>query len=405
MFDSHNFFKQRLSDHIKELSRYLRYIFNGHIAVAMLFLISALAFYYQMWLEQLPEQFPVAWVIGILFGILASYNPVRTLLKEPDLVFLIAAEQQMNAYFRNALLYSFIIQLYIVLLVAAALGPLYFHSYSERPGKLYVLTIVVLLIFKGWNLLANWWMLHMQDQYVRLVDICVRLILNISVFYFIIKGNMVLAGMATILFVFLFIYVFSLSRKQVSINWPLLVEKDQGRLQSFYRLANMFTDVPHIKSPIKERKWLVSFVSQMVPFQKKYTYDYLYRITFLRSGDYLGMYVRLLIIGGLFIYFVPNEWMKLIFVLLFLYMSSFQMITLYHHHRTIMWIDLYPVELIERKRAFMKWLYELSFIQVILFSVIFLIQQAYIGFILALIGGVLFTVIFMNGYVSRKLTG
>src|SRR5699024_11137838 len=237
--------------------------------------------------------------------------------------------------------------------------------------------------------------LHMQDQYVRLVDICVRLILNISVFYFIIKGNMVLAGMATILFVFLFIYVFSLSRKQVSINWPLLVEKDQGRLQSFYRLANMFTDVPHIKSPIKERKWLVSFVSQMVPFQKKYTYDYLYRITFLRSGDYLGMYVRLLIIGGLFIYFVPNEWMKLIFVLLFLYMSSFQMITLYHHHRTIMWIDLYPVELIERKRAFMKWLYELSFIQVILFSVIFLIQHAYIEFILALIGGVLFTVIFM----------
>lgn len=277
MFDSHNFFKQRLSDHFKELSRYLRYIFNGHIAVAMLFLISALAFYYQMWLEQLPEQFPVAWVIGISFGILASYNPVRTLLKEPDLVFLIAAEQQMNAYFRNALLYSFIIQLYIVLLVAAALGPLYFHSYAERSGKLYVLTIVVLLIFKGWNLIANWWILHMQDQYVRLIDLCVRLILNISVFYFIVKGNMVLAGMATILFVFLFIYVFSLSRKQVSINWPLLVEKDQGRLQSFYRLANMFTDVPHIKSPIKERKWLVSFVSQMVPFQKKYTYDYLYK--------------------------------------------------------------------------------------------------------------------------------
>src|SRR5699024_668786 len=120
MFDSHAFFKERFSAHLRETSRYLRYILNGHIAVAMLFFISALAFYYQQWLMQLPANFPTAWIIGIVLGLLVSYSPVRTLLKEPDLVFLIAAEHKMGAYFRDALIYSFVIQLYLIFFVMSA---------------------------------------------------------------------------------------------------------------------------------------------------------------------------------------------------------------------------------------------------------------------------------------------
>src|SRR5690625_5106375 len=111
MFDSHAFYKKRLSEHLKETSRYLKYVFNEHIAIVMLFLISALAFYYQQWLAQLPEEFPGTLVIGVAFGLVVSYSPVRTLLKEPDLVFLIVAEDRMKSYFRNSIIYSFVIQL------------------------------------------------------------------------------------------------------------------------------------------------------------------------------------------------------------------------------------------------------------------------------------------------------
>jgi|SRR5690625_637437 len=404
MFDSHAFFKRRLSAHVKELSRYLRYIFNGHMAVAMLFFISALAYYYQQWLAQLSEQFPTSWVIGIIFGLLVSYNPIRTLLKEPDLVFLIVAEKKMRAYFRNALWYSFIIQLYIILLAVATLGPLYFHTYPERAKVTYLLIFTVLLIFKSWNLITNWWMLKIQEVSIRRMDLFIRFILNSTIFFFLVRGHMMMAGMVTILFLFLFIYIFSLTRKQVGINWHLLVEKDLNRMQSFYRLANLFTDVPHIKSRMKKRKWLVACVNRFIPFKNKYTFDYLYRITFFRSGDYLGMYIRLLVIGGLLIYFIPNEWMKLMFALLFIYMSIFQMTTLYKHHRTNMWLDLYPIETKERKRAFLKWLYELSLIKVILFAVVFMIQKFYMSFLYTLIGGALFTVLFINGYVKDRLT-
>lgn len=402
MFDSHDFYKKRLSVHIKETSRYLKYIFNGHIAVAMLFFISALAYYYQQWLVGLPEDFPTAGIMGVALGLLVSYSPVRTLLKEPDLVFLIAAETKMHAYFRNALIYSFVIQLYLVLLVAAAFGPLYFASFPDRSGQMYLLSIAILLVFKVGNLIANWWMLKVREPGTRRLDLAVRTVLNVVVFYFIISGNMLMAGITSVMFALLFLYVLNVSRKQAGIVWDLLVEKDQNRMQTFYRIANMFADVPHLKNRVKKRQWLVSLVSNL-SVNKKNTFDYLYRITFIRSGDYLGMYIRLIVIGGLFIYYIPNVWMKIIFAVLFLYLSCFQMMTIYQHHRTNIWLDIYPVEAKPKQQAVMKLLYQLSIGQAVIFSLVFLFTQAYIGFAITLLGGILFNFLFINGYVKAKL--
>ncbi|PAV29291.1 ABC transporter permease [Virgibacillus profundi] len=402
MFNSHEFFKKRFSAHLKETGRYLKYIFNGHTAIAMLFFISALAYYYQQWLIEIPENFPTSFIIGAGFGLLVSYSPIRTLLKEPDLVFLIAAENKMSAYFRNALIYSFVIQLYLILLVSAAFGPLYFATFPDRAGNVYLLTIAVVFIFKIWNLVTNWWMLKVREPGVRRVDLGVRTLLNMAVFYFLINGDMVYAGITTALFIIIFLYDYNVSRKQAGIVWDVLVEKDRNRMQTFYRIANMFADVPHLKNPIKKRGWLVSLVSKL-PFTRKHTFDYLYRITFVRSGDYLGMYVRLIIIGGLAIYFIPNLWMKIIFAILFLYLSCFQMMTLYQHHRTIMWLDLYPVESSIRQKAVVKLLFQLTFLQAVLFSLLFLVMQAYLGFVIALAAGIAFNYLFINGYVKRKL--
>lgn len=403
MFDSHAFYKKRLASHMKELGRYLRYIFNGHIAFALFFFIAAVAYYYQAWLQQLPENFPTAAIIGIAFGLVVSYSPVRTLLQEPDLVFLIPAEEKMKPYFRNSIIYSFVIQLYLILLVAAALGPLYTASFPEREGNPYLLTIIILLIFKVANLLANWWMYRIRDRNHRRLEIFVRMVMNVLVFYFMIAGEMLGACIVTILFAALFLYDYVLAAKQAGVVWDLLLEKDQNSMQTFYRIANMFSDVPHIKTRVRKRQWLVSLVTRNIPFEKRRTFDYLYRITFVRSGDYVGMYVRLIIIGGLFIYLIPNIWVKLLFVILFLYMSSFQMMTLYQHHRTIMWLDIYPIEKTDRQQSLVKLIFQLTILQTVLFACIFIIMQEYAGFLFAMIVGVSFTYLFVNGYVKRKL--
>lgn len=401
MFNAQALFKNRLSTHMKEMSRYLRYIFNGHIAIAMLFLISAIAVYYQQWLAQLPANFPSDWVIGIVFGLVVSYAPVSTLLREADLVFLIPAEHKMNIYFRNALIYSYVNQLLPLLFVSAALSPLYFHTYPNRGGSVYLLTLIILFVFKAWHLIVNWWMLKVRDIGVRRIDQVVRLLLNCAIFFFIVKGEILLSGITTLLLIGIFLYDLKVSRNEAGIAWDILVEKDQNRMQLFYRMANLFTDVPHLRTRIKKRNWLVAIVSK-VPFAKKYTYDYLYRITFVRSGDYLGMYIRLIVVGGLFIYYVPNVWMKMLFALLFIYMSCFQMMTLYQHYRTNIWLDLYPVERSVRKQAVTKWLFQLTFLQTILFSFIFVWLQIYSEALITFVGGILFTVVFIKSYVNKR---
>lgn len=79
------------------------------------------------------------------------------------------------------------------------------------------------------------------------------------------------------------------------------------------------------------------------------------------------------------------------------------MMTLYQHHRTMMWLDIYPVGKNVRQQALVKLLFQLTLFQTVLFSLLFLIMQQYAGFIIALAGGTVFTFLFINGYVKRKL--
>lgn len=405
MFNAQKLFRKRLSAHIREINRYMRYILNGHTAIALVFLISVLAVYYQQWLAQLSPNFPAPIIIAVIFSLLATYTPINTLLKQPDLVFLTVTEHKMTVYFRRAIIYSYVVQLYLVFFVVAALGPLYFHAFPDRSGKIYLMTLVVLLIIKIWNVASDWFLLNVSQSVVRISNQIVRFLLGVTLFYFLIKNEIILASVCTILLLITFFINYVSAKKGIGIHWELLVERDQNRMQSFYRMASMFVDVPHLKSRLKKRKLLTSFVKKFIPFMKGKTYDYLYRLTFLRSGDYLQMYVRLTVIGSLLIFFVPNSWLKITFVLLFIYMSNFQMISLFHHHRLIVWLDLYPIQFIARKRAFLKLVSTLTAIQTVVFSFIFLLQFDLLFMILALVIGTIFNVLFNYRYVNKKLKG
>src|SRR5690625_3712377 len=123
----------------------------------------------------------------------------------------------------------------------------------------------------------------------------------------------------------------------------------------------------------------------------------------LRSSYYLSMYLRLILIGGVIIYFVPNIWLKVIFALLFIYMANFQMVSLYYHHRTIIWSELYPIQEKRKEQTFLRWLTQLTFVQTVIFSALFLIWFDLFSLILTLLAGSLFNYLFNFGYVKRKI--
>ncbi|ELK47663.1 UNVERIFIED_CONTAM: ABC transporter permease [Halobacillus marinus] len=403
MINAKEFWKKRFSAHMKETNRYLKYIFNGHMAVAMFFFVSALAYFYQQWLQDIPEGFPTALIVGAAFGYMVSYSPVRTLLKEPDLVFLLPAEYQLGDYFRRCLYYSYVIQLYLIFLIGAALGPLYFATYPEFGTRHYLMMIGVALIIKVWNMLSNWWMLKERSPRIRVTDQLVKAVLNVVIFYFLAKGEWLFASIVTVLLVVVVLYSYNLSRKKAGLTWDLLVQKDQQRMRTFYRIANMFTDVPHLKNTVKKRHGLVRALIGGLTYRQDQAFAYLYRITFVRSSDYLGMYFRLIVIGGLAVWFVPNVWFKAAFALLFLYLTAFQMMSLWNHHRTIAWMDIYPLKKEWKTKALLSWMKQLMLFQTFLFGLLFLVQWNPVGLVIVWGGGAVFSYLFINSYVKQKL--
>ncbi|ENH96028.1 ABC-type transport system permease [Gracilibacillus halophilus YIM-C55.5] len=403
MFDAKQLFKNRLSGHMKELSRYLRYILTGHFMIAMVFILSAMSVFYQQWLENLPTDFPAAWVIALVLSFVTTYSPIQNFLKKADIVFLIPAEYNMGPYFFRTLLYSYVTQLYVFFLVGAALAPLYFAAYPERQTSSYGLLLLVLLVIKAWSLIANWWMLRIRERSMRMMDHLVRYFLIMVMLFFYIHQALLFTLLVTALFVVLILFNYQESRKSVALQWDILIERDYLRMRSFYRLANMFTDVGHIETEVKKRHWLARLLTRSIPFQQSHTFTYLYRLTTARSGEYLGLWLRLTVIGALAMYYVPNMWLKVIFAWLFLYMTWIQMVPLFNHHRLIVWVDLYPIRFHERKKAVKVWITQLIAVQTVLFVLLLLFSDSVqAGVLVAITSAVL---LFGAGpiYLNQKL--
>ena len=403
MFNPDALFKERFNEYLKTMSRYLRYILNGHTTIALVFLISVLAVYYQQWLSNLPENFPAVYILGVIFGLVVTWTPIQTFLKEPDLVFLTVAEDKLKPYFKRAGIYSYFIQLYVVLFVAAGLGPMYTNAFQEKSLQSYLVILIILLVLKLVNLLIHWKMLKIRNKNIRMFDTVIRILLNSGIFVSIMLENYILLATSIILLCVIIINNYYLTKKQSGLAWDVLVEKDRNRMQLFYRMASMFVDVPHLKTKIKKRRILTSILNKRTSFESKNSFDYLYKLTFIRSNDYISMYVRLIVLGGVIIFFLPNEWLKIMMGLLFIYMSNFQLITLYHHHRTNMWVDLYPLNKTNRKKVFLKFIKQLGIIQAVIFSIIMLILKDFTGSLIMFVTGIGFTLLFNHFFIREKI--
>ena len=258
MFDEKKLWKDRSGHRLKEFGVYLRYILNGHLVVVMLFLIGTAAFYYQNWISTLSAEFPAAIIIALLLGVFLTHSPVYTFLLEADQVFLIPLETKLKGYFFRAGLVSLVFQGYIVLMVLAILMPMYAHV-SANGFKSFFIFLIVLLIIKAWNIAVNWRIHYYVQPSVYVWDMIVRFFIN-AIFTFLLFNN------ANVLFLIIFIFImaayyqsFFMRTKKMGLKWDLLITQEEKRMASFYRLANLFTDVPKLKDTVKRRKWLDVF--------------------------------------------------------------------------------------------------------------------------------------------------
>ncbi|PFO04295.1 ABC transporter permease [Bacillus sp. AFS076308] len=401
MFDENKLWRDRASGRMKDLGRYLRYIFNGHIVIVLLFLIGTAAFYYQEWIKTLSPNFPAALVIAVLIGIIVTYSPVYNFLLEADKVFLLPLEEKLKGYFLRSGFASLVFQGYILLLVLAVLMPIYAHV-SENGFGSFIPFLLVLLLIKAWNLAANWKIQFYVETSVHRWDFLVRYLIN-SVFTYLMfkQANLFILIVIGIIMVFYY-YSFHIRTTKMGLKWDLLIDAEEKRMASFYRLANLFTDVPKLKDTVKRRKYLDLFIDK-IPFLQEKTYLYLFARTFLRSSDYLGLFFRLTVIGALAIYFISFGIGQLVLTILFVYLTGFQLLPLWNHHQNKLWVDLYPVSQRDKTASFHFLLMIILVVQSCVFALLILIKGEWFYSLLILGAGLLFSYLFVYFYSKGRL--
>lgn len=400
MFDDNKLWRERFGKRTKDLGKYLRYIFNGHLMIVLLFLLGSAAYYYQNWVKGLPDNFPSEIIMAICIGLFLTYSPVYNFLLEADQVFLLPLENKMKRYFYRSGVISFIFQGYILLLVLAVFMPM-FARVSSSGFRPFFPFLIVLLVVKAWNLASGWRIQYFIQPSIYRWDAIVRYFINTSFAFLLFKQANPLILVAIAVVMVLYFRSFYIRTKNSYLKWDLLINQEEKRMNSFYRLANLFTDVPTLKDTVKRRKWL-DFLLGSIAFSQEKTYHYLYTRTFLRSGDYLGLFVRLTVIGGIAIYFLSFGLGQVLLAVLFLYLTGFQLLPLWNHHQNKLWVDLYPVHANYKKSAFYSLLMVTLIVQTIIFTIILLIKSQWSSALLELLVGGAFSYYFVFIYSKKR---
>ncbi|HHK5566495.1 MULTISPECIES: ABC transporter permease EcsB [Bacillus cereus group] len=392
--------KERFRHFLKEVRTYSKYVFNDHLKFIFVFIIGAGAYYYQQWLQTLTPSFPTALVMAVLLGLVLTAGSIQTLLKEADLVYLLPVEEKLKPYFTKAFLFTFMIQLYIIAIVAAALAPLYFQQ-MKQTGAGYIWIVLAFVIVKAWNLFVAWEKSFLTDQNIQRADWFIRFILNGLFVYFLVERTSVLVISGIVLLMVLYLAIMHQMVKGKPLNWEYLISEEGKKMMLLYRIANMFVDVPALKERVSRRKWL-DFILSIIG--EKRTYLYLYTRTFLRSGNYFGLYVRLLALGGVILYFIPFLYGRFIVSFIFLYLIGYQLLTLWKHHRMKIWLDLYPVKVDEKKKDFLTLLNAILIIGSVIFTVIFaLATKDFMMTGILLIVSIVFSIGFVYQYGAKRI--
>ncbi|TDQ42002.1 ABC transporter permease [Aureibacillus halotolerans] len=399
MNDIQTLWKRRIRDTAKELARYGKYIFNDHFKFALLFGIGAAAYYYQQWLQTIPAEFPAVFLMAVIVALALSYSPVYTFLKQADIVFLLPLETKMGPYFFKSGVVSFGLQLYVLVLIFAACAPLYLANGGT--GSILLVAIGAAIITKIWNLASEWELSYYLDVRIRIAEKLVRFSLNVVFMFFICQGQWLFASIIAVLMGLLYMYMRS-SRRYRSLKWDLLIHKEQKRMTMFYRIANMFTDVPSIQDTAKRRKYLDWLIAK-IPFQQQASYRFLFWRTFLRTGDYLGIYMRLVLLGAALAWWVPYWPAKCVTVVLFIYFIGFQLSTLTRHHRDKIWLHLYPINERQKNVAVLSLIRQLLFIAAVFLPIPLYFQAPWWQGVLSLVVGVVFTSLYVSVFLKKRI--
>lgn len=283
-------FQKRRQQFLQQCLKYLRYVLNDHFVLVLLVFLGFILFQYRQLLTNLPE---ASWlvVLGCLvilglslsLGRLASYSLVA------DKVFLLPQEEAMREQIALSRQRSMILWTSLQSLLLAFLTPLMLTIGWSWYGIVLLFAVMVL---------GRWLVLGHQVKSLWQVG---------------------------------------------RLDWDKVILAERERQQTILKFFALFTTVKGISTRTKRRAYLDG-VLRTLPKKPETLWLNLYARAFLRSGDYLALTLRLLVMSLMLLWFVKLPIMSAVLALLCQYLILFQLLALYYHYDYQYLTQLYPLD-------------------------------------------------------------
>ncbi|MCI0765948.1 ABC transporter permease [Bacillus sp. TL12] len=357
--------RDRFQKHIQNSLTYFFRMISG-LLYSFIFISCIGAYYYAKFLKTSPSKgISLLLIITVLTIVITRCN-IRTFIQKPDAVYLLALEEKLTSYFKQSLLYNYVIQLFPLLFTFLIITPLAIQTLQTTVPFLCTIFFILMLL-KGWNLYINWiWRDH-DNSHIWLI---IRFACTALILYMLFQSVSVFL-LSAVLLLPAFILIYTVKQPTKRISWEHIIEQEEKMDMHFYQFANFFTDVPQLKKQVKQRKWLTSWLEPIL-HKKQSTFLYLNTLSFLRANDYFGIYIRLTIIGSFILYFVPNVFTKGAITCCLLYMTSMQLRALWKYFSGNNIVALYPISHATRINQFLTLVFSLAIVQLAVFSMIIL---------------------------------
>lgn len=349
-------FRSRWLSQWQQFAKYLRYVFNDHAIIALLILLGAGMVGYQQILVSIQIGFWTKGLALILVGLTFSiFWRGASFILPADPVYLLAAENRLRKILRQATVYSIIINMLVQFLIMLVLTPLLAKLFGISAT---MIIIIISIGIKGLITLGN--MQYMQ----RFKESA--------------QGRQ---GQANKL-----------------VNWHQLVVSERNRQQKILAFFNMFIDVPGMQARVKRRAWADPLLAFFEPRQSTTISKIMVR-TFVRQTQYLSVWLRITLFGGVLI-FLSTGWLQLGLLIVLVYLMIIQWYPLVKAQQNVVFDHVYPIKLAERRRAFISITSKFAGLTV----VFWLILVLYLGMpIINALTGLLIIVVFIGVFEYWQL--
>lgn len=339
--DTKRLWNKRTTDFLLEIRPFIGYALQS-AALTVVLLVLAGSYFYTRLLSDAPPGFPFRELAALVLLPFLALSPIRTYLKEADLIYLVPMEAALSTYMQKAAARAFWIQTLALLAVWTAVWPMYALSAGgDRTG--FVVILLLLAALKKVLLLSRWQELKRTERVQTLSWSALRWLMAGGLTYLILRlplwtGTLIVS--ASLLLIFGILHWLD----KPNIHWPRLMDTEKKHRAFIFRLLNQFIDVSEVQSrprpkpaPMKLLRMLGGF-----RFAAQDTYKYMYTLVWLRS-ELFGITVRLTLLGAVLITFARDTWMIGFLFVLFAGLLALQLKELLRMYRHSDWSFIYPL--------------------------------------------------------------